>query len=370
MFFNVPISGDRLPEKTICLTYDDGPGETAGSGLGPRTLELGQYLFAQGVQATFFVIGERARVLADVLISLNEMGHLVANHTESHPSLLKLATSGGNPVNQVLSTDSFIRTLLSNRMTFLRPPYGHWRPEGAWASPVSGALNVDVELAQCIGPILWDIDGSDWQYWMDRKSPEDCAHRYIDLIEHTRRGIVLMHDSSWEETIRNGNQSLQMARILVPELRARGYRFARLDAIPQVASATLVSRRVALRAPNGTHYLSAQHRGGGAILANGSRIADWEEFGLVDLGDNHIALRAPNGQFVSAQQLGGGAVLANGPRMSTCEVFTLFPLSDRHIALRAPDSVHFLSAQQLGGGEILANSPAIDAWEKFTLVNL
>jgi hypothetical protein len=156
----------------------------------------------------------------------------------------------------------------------------------------------------------------------------------------------------------------------VPELHARGYRFVRLDAVPQVVSATLISHRVALRAPDDIHFLSVQQRGGGAILLNVTSISDWEEFGLVQLGGNLIALRAPNGQFVSAQQLGGGAVLTNGPGVNAWEIFILFSLDSGHIALRAPDGIHFLSAQQLGGSERLANGSAINAWERFSLDHL
>ena len=32
MFFDLDIKTDRLPPKTVCLTYDDGPGETHGPG--------------------------------------------------------------------------------------------------------------------------------------------------------------------------------------------------------------------------------------------------------------------------------------------------------------------------------------------------
>ena len=58
MFFANPITGDTLPSKTLCLTYDDGPGETAGTGPGPRTLAIAECLARYGVRATFFVCGK------------------------------------------------------------------------------------------------------------------------------------------------------------------------------------------------------------------------------------------------------------------------------------------------------------------------
>src|SRR5690242_6866205 len=44
------LNGNELPDKTISLTFDDGPG--------PRTKELADYLGAEGVPATFFINGK------------------------------------------------------------------------------------------------------------------------------------------------------------------------------------------------------------------------------------------------------------------------------------------------------------------------
>jgi peptidoglycan/xylan/chitin deacetylase (PgdA/CDA1 family) len=56
MFFHVDIKGDRLPDRTLCLTFDDGPG--------PRTLEIGQYLYTRKISATFFTIGRHMEEFA------------------------------------------------------------------------------------------------------------------------------------------------------------------------------------------------------------------------------------------------------------------------------------------------------------------
>jgi hypothetical protein len=55
MFFHRDIKGDQLPPKTICLTYDDGPGETPGDGPGPNTRELGRFLHAHHMRGYRFV---------------------------------------------------------------------------------------------------------------------------------------------------------------------------------------------------------------------------------------------------------------------------------------------------------------------------
>src|SRR5215216_6588739 len=108
MFFDLDIKGDQLPPKTVCLTYDDGPGETDGPGAGPRTGELGRFLFEQGIAATFFVIGRHAEVHPHLLPQLQRWGHLIGNHTYSHPGLVALALAGGDVVGEIAQTDTLI----------------------------------------------------------------------------------------------------------------------------------------------------------------------------------------------------------------------------------------------------------------------
>lgn len=101
MFFDLDIKADRLPPKTICLTYDDGPGETPGPGPGPHTRGLGRYLFEQGIQATFFMLGQHVERYPSLPRELRAWGHLVGNHTYSHPGLVRLAQAGGDVVGEV-----------------------------------------------------------------------------------------------------------------------------------------------------------------------------------------------------------------------------------------------------------------------------
>ena len=60
MYRDDAIIGVLLPERTLCLTFDDGPGATDGPGVGPRTVDVAQYLSDQGVSATFFMVGKFA----------------------------------------------------------------------------------------------------------------------------------------------------------------------------------------------------------------------------------------------------------------------------------------------------------------------
>ncbi|HTY71383.1 MAG TPA: polysaccharide deacetylase family protein [Actinomycetes bacterium] len=229
MFIDRPLLGSSLPEGTLCLTFDDGPGAPGPDGSGPRTLELAEYLSDEAVPATFFACGEPVAALPGVVERVRALGHAVGNHTHTHPDLQVALAGGLDVVSEVAATDALIRA--QEGPLFFRPPYGSWSPA------VAAALNTRRGLAAgYVGPVLWDIDGRDWAAWRDGRSARSCAATYRRAVESTRRGIVLMHDSTADHTEwQPRNLTFETVRLLVPELRAQGYRFAALAEIPALS---------------------------------------------------------------------------------------------------------------------------------------
>jgi peptidoglycan/xylan/chitin deacetylase (PgdA/CDA1 family) len=248
MFFDQDIKGMDLPPRTLCLTYDDGPGEEDGEGPGPHTEKIGQFLWHQGVAATFFVVGRFAEEHPRLLRRLAEWGHLVGNHTYSHPGLVDVATAGGDVVSEITRADDVIAGHVISDVTFLRAPYGYWRERiepGGMDRPtsiVAAKLNACPRLGHYVGPVNWDISVADYDFWKRGDSAEACAAAYLAKIERLGRGIILMHDGSEDPAVRANNRALQTTRLIVPELKSRGYRFVRLDAVPQARAAIRLSR--------------------------------------------------------------------------------------------------------------------------------
>lgn len=250
MFLHHGIYGRDLPEKTLCLTYDDGPGESGVGRPGPNTSELGRFLFDEGIAATFFVMGKHGEQYPQTLARLHAWGHLIGNHTYSHPGLVRLTLDGGDVVGELARTHEIIRPYVDGDLFYFRPPYGNWRekgrpdgPEDAPRSVVAKALNRDGQFANYVGPILWDILAEDWECWRQCVSPEECASRHLEAVERRGRGILLLHDSSEENDVRPRNRTCEMTQLLVPRLKARGYRFVRLDEVPRVHRAAERVRR-------------------------------------------------------------------------------------------------------------------------------
>ncbi len=229
MFFDHDLKAPDLPRKTLCLTYDDGPG--------PDTFELGRYLYAEGISATFFVIGRNAEKQTDVLAQLAAWGHELGNHTYSHTCLVALAESGGDVVGEVARTDALIRRHVRKPVVFLRAPYGNWRPgihRNSGNSRVADILNRSARFADYLGPINWDISAADYDFWKRDAPPEKCAGAYFDLIARMGQGIVLLHDGSQDPAVQPRNRVLEATKLLVPALKAQGYRFVALSDTSQI----------------------------------------------------------------------------------------------------------------------------------------
>ena len=102
----LPITGIDLPDRTICLTFDDGPGvgfdENANAC--SSTVRLAEYLADQHVPGTFFVVGKYVDRFPGVIDRISKLGHLVANHTYDHVSLPEFTSIGGSAAVQVAKT--------------------------------------------------------------------------------------------------------------------------------------------------------------------------------------------------------------------------------------------------------------------------
>src|SRR5579864_1581341 len=73
--------------RQIALTYDDGPND-------PHTLRLLEVLAKHGVKATFFAVGKYVQQRPDIIREVVIAGHVVGNHTFTHPLLTFQSASG------------------------------------------------------------------------------------------------------------------------------------------------------------------------------------------------------------------------------------------------------------------------------------
>ncbi len=210
---------------TIALTFDDGPNaNTAG------VLDA---LKVQNIKATFFIVGKMARAYPAMLARIAAEGHLLANHSATHALLgKKYVRNPDKLIAQIKDVDNYIRPLMpANAKFYFRAPYGSWRPQHA------AVLNADPILKQYVGPMYWDIGGdiamssdgyilsaADWDCWHRHWDADTCAKGYMREIRRKDGGVVLMHCIH--------HQSPELVTDVITALVEEGYKFVRLDQVP------------------------------------------------------------------------------------------------------------------------------------------
>jgi peptidoglycan/xylan/chitin deacetylase (PgdA/CDA1 family) len=128
--------------REVALTFDDGPNDAA-------TPELLEVLARHGVRATFFNMGSFARQRPEIVRAVAAAGHLLGNHTMSHP---KLSLTGAKQVRQELADcNAVLEDLTGAAVRFFRPPFGARRPM---------VLRAARELG--LTPVMWNVTGFDW----------------------------------------------------------------------------------------------------------------------------------------------------------------------------------------------------------------
>ncbi|MEE1928647.1 polysaccharide deacetylase family protein [Streptomyces sp. TRM 70351] len=181
------------PGRYVALTFDDGPHPT-------RTPAVLAVLRRHGVRATFFVIGENAAWHPDVLKAVAADGHVVANHSWSHPQLDLVPAARVR--TELGRTCDLVDRALGAPPLLARAPYG------AWDAP---SLRICAELG--MEPMGWSVDSLDWVTRPDTRTIRTRVLRGVHP-----GAIVLAHDGG------DGREPTVAALAhFLPRLLDRGY---------------------------------------------------------------------------------------------------------------------------------------------------
>lgn len=202
------------PAKTVVLTFDDGP----SASLTPLVLDI---LKKHGVKATFFMKGNAAASKMSIVKRVRAEGHIVANHSYSHPNFHTL--SQGSQVSEFTTTDSILRSEMTSPKLF-RYPYGN--------STCSTNALAKKQGYRIVG---WHIDSCDWAFakngYVTAKQAALCAVKPSNtanfaghVLSEVRRlngGIVLMHEVH--------NRTVYSLDEIIVRLKREGYTFTNLN---------------------------------------------------------------------------------------------------------------------------------------------
>jgi peptidoglycan/xylan/chitin deacetylase (PgdA/CDA1 family)/uncharacterized caspase-like protein len=164
------IVGRRFPEKTLLLTFDDGPAKK-------RTPAVLEVLQRYGIKAVFFQVGKNLKKAGDLEAKMVAAGHTLANHTYTHAFLPKLPEP--KLEEQLTDTNKALLATAKIEPTLFRPPYGARNEEVLKDTDKLGLKTV-----------LWNVDSRDWA----DPVPASIAKRVLRQVDAAKRGILLFHD--------------------------------------------------------------------------------------------------------------------------------------------------------------------------------
>lgn len=179
--------------RSMFLTFDDGPDPRYTPGI---LSTLRKY----DVRATFFVCGEMAVDNKDLLRQMADDGHVIGNHTWTHPFLPKMSRSAMR--EEIERTCEVVEEAVGEPPAWFRAPYGAWN---------RNAFQLGADLG--MEPLAWTVDTLDWT------EPGTGT-----IIRRVRAGagpgvVVLSHDAGGDRS-----QSVAALRTYLPELIDSGYR--------------------------------------------------------------------------------------------------------------------------------------------------
>ncbi|GEQ85213.1 polysaccharide deacetylase [Patiriisocius marinistellae] len=194
-------------EKTIYLTFDDGPIPI----ITPWVLET---LYKFNAKATFFCIGDNVNKHPSIFAEILNNGHSVGNHTQHHLNGWK--TNFKNYIKDVeLFENTFTRTIKLNENNYqktticnlYRPPYGKMTSRQAKKIREKGYKI-----------IMWNVLSMDYDANI---SEEKCLENVLKNISNG--SIIVFHDSLKAE--KNLRYALPKVLSFIVE---NNYRFSKL----------------------------------------------------------------------------------------------------------------------------------------------
>ncbi|MFB7507302.1 polysaccharide deacetylase family protein [Streptomyces broussonetiae] len=178
--------------RHMMLTFDDGPNPDYT----PHILDT---LAKYDVRAMFFLCGECVVENKKLVARMADEGHVVGNHTWTHPLLTTLDRREIH--DEMKSTSDAIEESYGERPQWFRAPYGAWN---------RAAFQLGAEMG--MEPMAWTVDTTDWM------TPGTST--IIDRVESGAAPgvVVLSHDAGGDRS-----QTVHAIREWLPHLIDSGY---------------------------------------------------------------------------------------------------------------------------------------------------
>lgn len=166
---------ENTEEKKIYLTFDAGY-ENRNT---PAILDA---LKKHEAPATFFVVGNFISENQDLIKRMEAEGHIVGNHTMTHPDMSKISTQESFQ-KELSGVEDIYKEITGKEMTkFYRPPQG-----------IYSTLNLSMAKEMGYHTFFWSLAYVDW-YQDNQPDPQEAIEKLTRRIHPG--AIVLLHSTS------------------------------------------------------------------------------------------------------------------------------------------------------------------------------
>ena len=204
-WFGRTLIGLARGSKQLALTYDDGPND-------PHTQHLLDVLARHDVHATFFLIGRYAQQRPDIVREIVGAGHIVGNHTFTHPLLT--FKSARDLRSQLDNCDRALTDAIGKHSNLFRPPFGARRP-----------AVLRIARQRGLEPIMWNVTGYDW----NANSADQIERKVTSQVRGGN--VILLHDGGHLEFGADRSHTVTATDRLISRYKSEGYQFV---TIPQM----------------------------------------------------------------------------------------------------------------------------------------
>jgi peptidoglycan-N-acetylglucosamine deacetylase len=201
--------------RLLAITFDDGPNPA----ITPKLLDL---LDRYNAHATFFVVGRFVRECPDLVREISVRGHLLGNHTDSHPNMIYCGVSETR--DQLLRCNEAIATITGAVPKWFRPPFGARSP---WLGGVAREFSLSVVMWTLI-PGDWRVKPTDWL--IQRMNPiTERARRKLANPSAAAGDVLCLHDGDYKHLNGDRTHTLTALEYWFPRWRDLGLKFVTIQ---------------------------------------------------------------------------------------------------------------------------------------------
>jgi peptidoglycan/xylan/chitin deacetylase (PgdA/CDA1 family) len=196
----------------LAITFDDGPNPA----ITPKLLDL---LERYEAKATFFVIGRFVRECGGLTREVADRGHLLANHTQTHPNLFWLRPT---VVRQELERcQDALHQATGDIAKYFRPPYGFRNP---WVISTARELGMQT--------VMWTLIPGDWKArsggWLAARM-RPVAQRAEGSTRQSNGDVLCLHDGAHRALGGDRTCTLEALEYWLPRWRDLGLKFVTIS---------------------------------------------------------------------------------------------------------------------------------------------